>query len=189
MNFNIEGNGIFGGFFKEFLVDSNMFTYKSNARVVILAVPEHAFEEVCKKHSGKVLVNVCSVQHHTNLICSKYSDRVVGIHPMFGLRTPVNKRSSVVTHSTGGKREREFYELYKNLSACSYMSAEAHDQTMAKTHKKVLSLLPILRDMVGDAKGIPDDMIPHSFRMLREVYTHLEDMSEGTKTSIESNPY
>lgn len=66
MKIQIIGNGSFGTFLNEILTP--IYEIVDSADIVILAVPKSAYEEVCREHSGKLLVNVCSVQVETNKI-------------------------------------------------------------------------------------------------------------------------
>ncbi|MCK5555710.1 MAG: prephenate dehydrogenase/arogenate dehydrogenase family protein, partial [Alphaproteobacteria bacterium] len=95
MKINIIGNGVFGTFLKKCF--SELIELSEDADIVILAVPISAYKDVAKKHAGKHLINVCSVQMKTNEICGGYSKYVTGIHPVFGPNSPKSGRTCIVT--------------------------------------------------------------------------------------------
>ncbi|MEK7855599.1 MAG: hypothetical protein AAB288_05885, partial [Acidobacteriota bacterium] len=62
-----------------------------------MAVPISAYDSVAAAHRDKHLVNVCSVQKPSTDFILKHTNSVTGIHPLFGLRTPEDKRTTIVT--------------------------------------------------------------------------------------------
>jgi hypothetical protein len=66
---------------------------------------------------------------------------------------------------------------------------ESHDQLMAKTHVAAVMAAKQLKVFVDRVKDVPDELIPHSFRMMREFVKTLDDMPKGTIESIMANPY
>lgn len=202
MKLQIVGDGSFGSFLKELLRPN--FELCDDAESVILAVPISAYEEVASKNKDKHLINVCSVQKPSTDICLKHSDRVTGIHPLFGRRTPINKRYSILTHSacacndtwlSEDSSESEFLKEFSHVGLI-YMSMkgiqftpESHDILMAKTHASALMAAKQLQVFVERVKDVPDVLIPNSFRLMREFVKCLDDMPAGTVESILANPY
>ena len=203
MKLKIVGNGSFGSFMKELLAPH--FELCEDADGVMLCVPISAYEDVASKHKDKHLINVCSVQKPSTDICLKYSDRVTSIHPLFGRRTPVDKRNSILTHSftkdndtwQSGGDEVDFLELFNkvsvvhslNIRTCKMFTPETHDILMFKTHVAAVMAAKQLQVYIERAKDIPDEFIPNSFRLMREFVKTLEDMPQGTTESIMANPY
>lgn len=200
MKITIIGDGAFGGFLKELLSPHCEIT--KDADTVILAVPSSAYEEcgliygrALKKH----LVNVCSVQSSTTKTLLKYTDRITSIHPLFGKRTPSDKRNSIVTHEIGNNNDTwlsedkagiEFMELFGKVSKIiAGFTPESHDLLMAKTHVAAVMAAKQLKVFTDRVKDIPDEVIPNSFRLMRQFVQTLEDMPQGTIESIMSNPY
>ena len=203
MKLTIIGDGSFGSFMKELLAPH--FEICDNADSVMLAVPISAYDEVASKNKGKHLINVCSVQKPSTDICLKHSDRVTSIHPLFGRRTPANKRNSIVTHrytvcndtwlSEDGT-ERIFGMHYGMVSEIlntdtngQRFTPESHDILMAKTHVAAVMAARQLKVYTDRVKDIPDEFIPNSFRLMREFVKTLEDMPQGTTDSIMANPF
>ena len=46
-----------------------------------------------------------------------------------------------------------------------------------------------MRVFVERADDIPDELIPNSFRLMRDFVRTLDDMPQGTIESIMANPY
>lgn len=202
MKIRIIGNGSFGTFLKELLKDT--FTichdYDESARSIILAVPLSAYREMAVKFSGNYLINICSVQEPSTNILSEYTDWFTSIHPLFGTRTPVNKRYSILTHSCKSTPiyllEEDFLNGFKKSSEIYYFDAnglpftpESHDRTMAKTHLAAINALSLIKPFIDNAKDVDDKFIPNSFRLLREFAKTIEDMPLGTLESIKANTY
>ena len=186
MKIQIIGNGSFGTFLRDLLKDE--FEIVESAEVVILAVPISAYEEVAAAHIGKTLVNVCSVQSEANRIIQKYSEDTIGIHPLFGARSPAENRNSILTHFKG-ENSKEFFRLFLKISQCHHMDEEYHDKLMAKTHGVSLEFAKKAKAAVDSVKDVPDIFVPNSFKLLRKFVRTLDDMPEGTLESILSNPY
>jgi prephenate dehydrogenase len=199
MNLQIVGDGAFGSFLKELLAEH--FTLLPEADNVILAVPFAAYEDVAKANSGKHLINVCSVQSPTTKTCLKYSNRVTSIHPLFGRRTPKEFRNSILTYSSQNDIEDSWFsgndttEFQKNFSMVSViyegwgLDPDGHDRLMEKTHVAAVMAAKQLQVYVDRTKNIPDHLLPHSFRTMKNFVKTLEDMPKGTIESIMANPY
>lgn len=205
---HIVGDGAFGSFLKELLAPHYEFT--PDAQSVLLAVPISAYEDVASKNKGKHLINVCSVQKPTTDICLKYSDLVTSIHPLFGRRTPSDRRNTLITYSyqlaTGqddswwyddDNLENNFMNGWRKVSATwandpdtgIRFSPETHDILMAKTHMAAVMGAQQLKVFVDRVKDVPDFMLPNSFRLMCDFVKTLEDMPAGTIESIMANPY
>jgi len=207
MKLQIIGDGAFGSFLKEILTPR--FEVVDDANSVILAVPFSAYEDVASKNKGKHLINVCSVQKPSTDICLKYSEEVTSIHPLFGRRTPSNRRYSILTYSyllakedndtwwyPSINNENQFIEGFMGISTIMNkneeglrFTPESHDILMAKTHVAAVMGAQQLKIFVDRVKDVPDELIPNSFRMMREFVKTLEDMPQGTIDSILANPY
>jgi prephenate dehydrogenase len=197
MKLNIIGDGSFGSFMKELLAPH--FELCEDADSVMLAVPISAYEEVSSKNKGKHLINVCSVQKPSTDICLKHSDRVTSIHPLFGRRTPSDKRHSILTLRVIPPEDTwydetcssDFTSKFSMVSsiAINYYTPEEHDQLMAKTHVAAVLAAQQMKIYIDRAKDIPDEFIPNSFRLLRDFVKTLDDMPKGTIESIMANPY
>lgn len=161
MKIQIIGDGSFGTFFKDFL--SNEFEVVEDADVVILAIPISAYDEVASKHEGKTLVNVCSVQSEANDIIAKYTKRGVGLHPLFGARTP----KDIANYN------------------CIKTNGDLHDDTVFAFICKMGKITNI--SSMTDIEH--DKLMANSFKLLRKFVETLEDMPAGTVESILSNPY
>jgi prephenate dehydrogenase len=204
MKINIIGRGAFGSFLMG-LVFKHGFEFDEKADTVILAVPISAYSEVARANAGKHLINVCSVQRPSMDICLKHSDRVTGIHPLFGSRTPSDRWNSILTYTSikdndtwysADTAEAEFIRCFSRISTIMQMAPggvpftpEIHDVIMAKTHVAAVMAAKQLQVYCDRAKDIPDYMVPNSFRLLREFVKTLEDMPPGTIESIMANPY
>ena len=205
---NIVGDGAFGSFLKELLAPHYEFTPEANS--VLLAVPISAYEDVASKNKGKHLINVCSVQKPSTDICLKYSELVTSLHPLFGRRTPSDKRNTLITYSyqlaTGqddswwfddNNPENCFMRGFRKVSATwdkdpdtgIRFTPDTHDRLMAKTHLAAVMGAQQLKVFVDRAKDIPDFLLPNSFRLMRDFVKTLEDMPQGTIESIMANPY
>ena len=191
---HIVGNGLFGtflgGLFQQYGIEQD-----TNSDHVILAVPFDAYEEVSAQYKGKHLINVCSVQELSNNICIQNSDRVTGIHPMFGPRSPKEGRSVLLTHVC---KDSEIIldvfracecEIIKELPDGRAIDGMLHDQMMALTHGATVILADQLKPVVENANWIPENCLPASFKQVRNVVNQLGDMSEGTASSIKANRY
>lgn len=212
MKINIIGDGSFGLFLKKELPNYGFEIVPDDfTSPIILAIPFSAYEkEVSKrvdKYPNLYVINVCSVQKPSTDILLKYTDKVTSIHPLFGVRTPVDKRNSILTyeHSNpemGGKEnlnakiEIKFlskWSKFSKIRCCDYnkkpFNPESHDQLMAKTHASAVLAAKQAKHFVDAAEDIPDELIPNSFRLLKEFVKTLEDMPSGTIESIMANPY
>ena len=202
MQLQIIGDGAFGSFLKELLTPH--FDIVPSADSIILAVPISAYDSVASANYGKHLINVCSVQKPSTDICLRYSDRVTSIHPLFGRRTPEGKRNSILTYKfvadndtwfSKADIEFEFLNLFIRVSSIlqangtKKFTPESHDILMAKTHVAALMGAQQLKVWTERAKDIPDELIPNSFRLMRDFVKTLDDMPHGTVESIMANPY
>lgn len=207
LKLQIIGDGSFGSFLKELLAPK--FDIVDSADSVILAVPLSAYDEVAKANAGKHLINVCSVQKPSTDICLKHSERVTSIHPLFGRRTPANRRYSILTYSyllaqedndtwwyPNTNPETQFVDGFMEVSTIMSntteglrFTPETHDILMAKTHVAAVIGAQQLKVLVDRAKDIPDELIPNSFRLMREFVKTLDDMPKGTIDSIMGNPF
>lgn len=191
---NIVGQGLFGAFLADLFQEQGI-VLDEHSDHVILAVPFDAYNDVARQHAGKHLINVCSVQESTNTICIQCSDRVTGIHPLFGPRSPIEGRTSIVTHECDESKyildifQRCQSELIQTLPDGRCIDGALHDQMMALTHGATMKVAKDLRPIVEQADWIPEECLPTSFKRVREVVNQLGDMSEGTAKSIEANPY
>ncbi len=193
MKLTIIGRGTFGTFL------SNLFApyaeIVEDSENVILAVPYDAYEDVANTHAGKHLINVCSVQREPNKICLKYSDRVTGIHPMFGPRSPRTNRTAVLTHECADTKEiLELFEkvgteVYANLPDGTHIDGDLHDKMMAATHLAGLQAAEQLKEVVEKAEWVPEKFVPTSFRRIRDFVDQCGDFSPGTLSSMKANPY
>ncbi len=189
---HIIGDGYFGTFLKEIL--SPYVSINEMADIKILAVPFEAYKSVAALHQGCHLVNVCSVQEETNVICQRYSALVTGFHPLFGPKSPKEGRSGIVTLECD---ESVFvFDLFEKIGCRIIKDLEGlpfngvlHDQIMAKTHGVAVWLQEILRQKVNDLEGVPDYCLPPSFKALRKFIEELGDFSPGTLSSIKANRY
>lgn len=202
MKIKIIGDGSFGTFLNELLAP--FFDIDADADSVILAVPISAYDRVASENRDKHLINVCSVQKPSTDIILKYTSSVTSIHPLFGRRTPVDKRNSIVTRTFSGQNdalpfaenEREFLHGFSRISKLAVIdpsgqpfTPDSHDQLMAKTHVAAVLAAKQMKVFVDRANDIPDEYIPNSFRLMREFVRTLDDMPPGTIESIMANPY
>jgi prephenate dehydrogenase len=199
MKLGIIGKGSFGTFLETIL--SPHFEIAEDADSVILAVPISAYETVATENKDKHLINVCSVQQPSTEHILRYTDAVTGIHPLFGSRTPVEGRNAIVTRriSDGSKfsdNESQFLEGFAKVSKLMYtdpkgepFTPDSHDRLMARTHVAAVLAAKQMKVFVDRADDIPDELIPNSFRLMRDFVRTLDDMPQGTIESIMANPY
>lgn len=199
MKIDIIGNGAFGSFLNDLLPP--VFEISSGAETVILAVPISAYDSVAAANGGKHLVNVCSVQKPSMAMALKYTPNVTGLHPLFGRRTPSDRRNAIVTRELSSESpfadaEREFLAGFSKVSnlirtdhAGEQFTPDSHDQLMAKTHVAAVVAAKQMKVFVERADGIPDEFLPNSFRLMRDFVKTLDDMPQGTIESIMANPY
>lgn len=193
MKIKIIGDGVFGNFLKEIFTPYVEFT--DDAEHVFLAVPIEAYAEVAAKNKDKHLINVCSVQHASNIICLEHSEHVTGIHPLFGPRSPKDNRVSVLTHTCS--KSDAIIQLFEKLGSevCDKLptgediDGELHDRMMAATHLAGLRQLENLKAIVEKSAWVPKKFIPTSFQRLQNFVEQSGDFSPGTLSSIESNPF
>ena len=198
MKVSIMGSGVFGTFLEELFKDVFQFaTYNETPDLVILAIPAdayiHAARSLCVRvGAGPHLVNVCSIQSTTTqtLLNHTKAKNVTSVHPLFGPRTPVDKRFAILTHSSGSDLEMEFMVGFCSVAKITKrMNPEEHDRLMARTHAPFVHAVQLIKPIVRAADDIPDDEIPNSFRMMRELVKQVDDMPSGTISSILANPY
>lgn len=199
MKLGIIGKGSFGTFLETILEPH--FEIANDADSVILAVPISAYETVAAENKDKHLINVCSVQQPSTEHILRYTDAITGIHPLFGSRTPVERRNAIVTRKIGegskfSESEREFLEGFAKVSALMYednkgepFTPDSHDRLMARTHVAAVLAAKQMKVFVDRADDIPDELIPNSFRLMRDFVRTLDDMPQGTIESIMANPY
>ena len=190
MKIKIIGQGVFGSFLAKEL--GKHAAISDDAEIVIMAVPVTAYDDVAQKHAGRHLVNVCSVQRKATEACLKHSPKVTGIHPMFGPQSPVDGRTCIVTHTCDNSSE--VVDLFKKISAeivthhnGQPITGQAHDDMMRKTHLPVLMFGELAALIVEQAKDVPDNCLPTSFKRLKALAEQMKDMSPGTVESIRSN--
>lgn len=207
MKLTIIGDGVFGTFLKDLLKDKFEISTEDNeiAESIILAVPISAYAELASHYDEHHLINVCSVQKPSTDILLKFTDCVTSIHPLFGKRTPTDKRNSILTHSyatcddtwlSEDSRENDFLNIWSTISTIQMndwkgekFTPETHDALMAKTHVAALMAAKQLKVFTDRVNDIPDEMIPQSFRLMRDFVKTLEDMPPGTVESIMANPF
>ncbi|NOT48588.1 MAG: prephenate dehydrogenase/arogenate dehydrogenase family protein [Acidobacteria bacterium] len=202
MKINIIGDGSFGTFLKELLPP--VFEIDAEAETVILAVPISAYDSLAAEHSNKHLINVCSVQKPSTDFLLKHTPNVTAIHPLFGKRTPDDRRNTIVTRELGliekdskfAEDEREFLTGFSMISAMTrtdhkgeFFTPDSHDKLMAKTHVAAVLAAKQMKVFVERAEDIPDEFLPNSFRLMRDFVRTLDDMPQGTIESIMANPY
>jgi len=199
MKLHIIGQGSFGTFLKELLPP--IFELDESADTVILAVPISAYDSVAAENREKHLINVCSVQKPSNDMVMKHTPNVTGIHPLFGQRTPAERRTSIVTHelsldSPFAATQNDFLEGFSKISKLVRIdhkgepfTPDSHDKLMAKTHVAAVLAAKQMKVFVERAEDIPDEFLPNSFRLMRDFVRTLDDMPPGTIESIMANPY
>ncbi|MDE1152401.1 MAG: prephenate dehydrogenase/arogenate dehydrogenase family protein [Micavibrio sp.] len=190
MKISIIGRGVFGSFLAAEFAPHAEIT--DDADIVIIAVPVSAVEDVAKQHAGKHLVNVCSVQRVPNEACERHSARVTGIHPMFGPQSPVTNRSCVATLACA--ESEAVFDLFRKIGSeiithhnGKPITGRDHDEMMRKTHLPVLMFGELAALIVEQAKDVPDNCLPTSFKRLKALAEQMKDMSAGTVESIRSN--
>lgn len=199
MRLSIIGKGSFGTFLEEVLEPH--FDIVDGASSVILAVPISAYESVAAENREKHLINVCSVQQPSTEHLVRYTESVTCIHPLFGSRTPVERRNTIVTRTMDGSSlfataEREFLDGFSKVSSLMFddnkgepFTPDSHDRLMARTHVAAVLAAKQMKVFVDRADDIPDELIPNSFRLMRDFVRTLDDMPQGTIESIMANPY
>ena len=199
MKVNIIGDGSFGRFLKELLPP--FFELDTNADTVILAVPISAYETLAAEYRERHLINVCSVQKPSTEMVLKHTRNVTGIHPLFGKRTPAERRNAILTYklavdSPFADVEREFLDGFAKVSKIvrtdhngDEFTPDSHDRLMAKTHVAAVLAAKQMKVFVERADDIPDEFLPNSFRLMRDFVKTLDDMPQGTIESIMANPY
>lgn len=199
MKLAIIGKGSFGTFLEEILAPH--FDIADDAESVVLAVPISAYETVAADNKDKHLVNVCSVQQPSTEHLLRYTEAITCIHPLFGSRTPVDGRNAIVTRKMDGSskfaaNEKEFLDGFAKVSSMMYedhkgepFTPDSHDRLMARTHVAAVLAAKQMKVFVDRADDIPDELIPNSFRLMRDFVRTLDDMPQGTIESIMSNPY
>lgn len=197
MKLSIIGDGSFGSFLKELL--GGIFELTNDAESVILAVPVAAYLEAGKKlvkeNPNRHLINVCSVQGPSTDALLNFTEEITSLHPLFGRRTPENKRHSILTRFCGHPNEHEFLLGFGKVSTLivkdpegKKFTPETHDKLMFRTHVAALLAARQMKIYVDRTKEIPDEMVPNSFRLLREFVKTMDDMPQGTIDSILANP-
>jgi prephenate dehydrogenase len=199
MKLSIIGKGSFGSFLETILAPH--FEMADDADSLILAVPISAYEAVAAENKGKHLINVCSVQQPSTEHLLRYTEAVTSLHPLFGSRTPVEGRNTIVTRrmpasSVFADTEREFLDGFAKVSSLisedhkgEPFNPDSHDKLMARTHVAAVLAAKQMKVFVDRANDIPDELIPNSFRLMREFVRTLDDMPPGTIESIMANPY
>ncbi len=199
MKLQIIGNGAFGTFLTELLAP--VFELDKSADSVILAVPVSAYDSLASGHRDRHLINVCSVQKPSTEMVLRYTPNVTSLHPLFGARTPADKRNSILTNvvpkdSEFTRQEAEFLELFSKVSTIkqtdpsgNLFTPDSHDQLMAKTHVAAVVAARQMKVFIDRASDVPDEYIPNSFRLMRDFVNTLDDMPHGTIESIMANPY
>ncbi|HEX6280356.1 MAG TPA: hypothetical protein VFZ49_10140, partial [Pyrinomonadaceae bacterium] len=131
----------------------------------------------------------------------RYTEAITCIHPLFGSRTPVDGRNTIVTRKMDGSskfaaNEKEFLDGFAKVSSMMYedhkgvpFTPDSHDRLMARTHVAAVLAAKQMKVFVDRAEDIPDELIPNSFRLMRDFVRTLDDMPQGTIESIMANPY
>lgn len=199
MKLAIIGKGSFGSFLESILAP--YFDIADDAESVILAVPISAYETVAAEHKDKHLINVCSVQQPSTEHLLRYTDSITCLHPLFGSRTPAEGRNTIVTRtmhesSKFARNEKDFLEGFARVSALIFndqkgdpFTPDSHDRLMARTHVAAVLAAKQMKVFVERSEDIPDELIPNSFRLMRDFVRTLDDMPQGTIESIMANPY
>ncbi len=199
MKISIIGNGSFGTFLRELLPP--VFEIGPDAETVILAVPISAYDSVAAANQGSHLINVCSVQKPSMEMALRHTPNVTGLHPLFGQRTPADRRNAILTHrlaenSQFAELEKEFLEGFGRVAKIVTndhngvtFTPDSHDRLMAKTHVAAVLAAKQMKVFVERADDVPDEFLPNSFRLMRDFVRTLDDMPQGTIESIMANPY
>lgn len=192
----VLGDGSFGSFLKSFLtpefnvINCSERDHSENNKQdcpIILAVPLSALREVAQHYKNRLIINVCSVQEPSNNILIDINANFIGIHPLFGARTPPAFRNAIITHSVLSVEGKNFVESFERLCVkVTPMTDRAHDAIMADTHLKAIALARTLKGTLGD---YPDHLIPHSYRLLKNLIDTLNDTPNGTIETILANKY
>lgn len=190
MKVAIVGRGVFGSFLAREL--EKHAEIADDADTVIMSVPFSSYGAVGEKYKGRHLVNVCSVQQRPNEACLKWSQRVTGIHPMFGPQSPAANRTCIVTHQCA--ESPAVFDLFKKIGCeivthanGKLITGQTHDAMMRKTHLPVLMFGELAALIVEQAGDVPDNCLPTSFKRLKALAEQMKDMSPGTVESIRSN--
>lgn len=191
---SVIGDGVFGTFLKkEFSkVAPDQFDLdQTNSDILILAVPSSAYDQVAQNHFDKHLVNVCSVQAIPNYICTKWTNRVTGIHPLFGPRTKTARHAIVTKKCDESNIVIDLFRLIMDTDPIEMLDSEGlkHDEIMSLTHVEVVKLQSQIMEIMRKTKSIPDEVCPTSFLKLRAFADTFGDMPPGTLESIYSNPF
>lgn len=190
MKLTIIGRGMFGAFLADELAPHAEIA--DDADIVIMAVPVSAVGEVAARYQGRHLVNVCSVQQKATEAALAHSGRVTAIHPMFGPNSPQQGRTCIVTHQCAesaaivGLFAKICGEMVTTHNGQPFTGA-LHDEMMRKTHLPVLMFGELAALIVEQAKDVPDNCLPTSFKRLKALAEQMKDMSAGTVESIRSN--
>lgn len=197
------GQGVFGTFLAKELgehatsvvFDTDDNVDMSKIDIVVLAVPANAYREVANKYNNYHIVNVCSIQDSTTVeLIESGAKHFTSIHPMFGPRSPREGRTCILTKAT--ENSAQVIELFSKI--CDKIVTEAngtiitpslHDLMMSKTQLEVVKISDHILRIVEQARDIPDDCLPTSFKRLREMATQFLDMPPGTKSSIIANQF
>ena len=67
------------------------------------------------------------------------------------------------------------------------ITGKMHDEMMRKTHLPVLMFGELAALIAEQAKDVPDNCLPTSFKRLKALAEQMKDMSPGTVESIRSN--
>lgn len=199
MKLAIIGKGSFGTFLAEILAP--YFQIAEDAETAILAVPFSAYDAVAAANKEKHLINVCSVQQPSTEHLLRHTDAVTSLHPLFGSRTPVERRNTIVTRTLGetsefAENEKDFLDGFAKVSTLVFedhrgepFTPDSHDRLMARTHVAAVLAAKQMKVFVERADDIPDELVPNSFRLMRDFVRTLDDMPQGTIESIMANPY
>lgn len=201
MKIQIVGKGSFGTFLNEILGSKSILVNSpTQADCSILAVPASAYKEVADEvlssNPSILLVNVCSAQYKTTQDLLSFTTNVLSIHPLFGKRTPVDKRNSILTHDCKTKISYNFLQVFSEVSTIHSIDQDgcrftplSHDLLMRKTHVNALLAAKQMKIYTDQMEDVPDHLLPNSSRLLKEFVKTLTDMPSGTVESILSNPY
>jgi len=193
----IVGRGAFGTYM-EGMLSMHGARITDCADIVLLAVPASSIKSAAADNPGKFLVNVCSIQSTTNDLCLESSERVLGLHPLFGSRSPngVRKTAILTLHSTDSETEkivtgifRKFSDIIDEKPDGRPITAIWHDQLMADSHMAAINIAIEASEKLKKIKNIPDMYLPTSVVKLRELTSLLQDMPKGTMESIMANPF
>ncbi len=193
MELQIIGNGVFGKFLATLLAP--YASIQQEADNIILAIPLEAYGQEASTHIGKHLINVCSVQYESNIICSRYTKNVTGIHPLFGPQSSKLKKKAVLTNTCSKTSliielfKKVEIEIISELPDGQIIDGELHDKIMAVTHLAGLQVAEELKRIVSNASWVPENLIPPSFQKIRDFVEQCQDFSLGTISSIKANPF